>query len=320
MTAIIRTVLGDIEPETAGVTYCHEHVVLDSPTIELKFPHILLNDPDAAVRELLDCRASGVSTIVDAMPMSAGRDINTLAAISRESNVHIVSATGLHHDRYYGSKHWTNHADVEELADLFVADIVEGIDRFDYTGPVVRRTSHKAGILKVATSGRTFDERDRRILAAIARAHHRTGAPILTHCEDGEGGVEQVRELEELGVNARRIILSHVDKNATLERIDGLLETGAYLEFDQCLRQQPDETAPSLALIAHVVAAGGADRLVLGTDGARKSLWRVHGGDRGLAWLFTGYSQLLDAVGVDAQTRRRLFVLNPQQALAMDMS
>jgi len=318
MSTVIRTIDGDIDPDTADVTYCHEHVVLDSPTIALKFPHILLDDPQAAVTELSECAVIGVSTIVDAMPMSAGRDIMSLAHISRTSGIQVVCATSLHPDRYYGPQHWTNHADPDELADLFVADIVEGIDRFDYTGPVVQRTSHKAGILKVATSGPVLDDRDRRNLTAIARAHGLTGAPIMTHCEEGEGGVEQVRALGELGVPADRIILSHVDKNATVERIDELLETGAYLEFDQSLRQPASVDAPSIPLIAHVVAAGGADRLVLGTDGARKSLWRVHGGERGLAWLYAGYSQLLDEAGIDEHTREGFFIRNPHRALVME--
>ena len=38
------------------------------------------------------------------------------------------------------------------LADLFVADIVEGIDELDYSGPVVRRTDHRAGVIKIAGS------------------------------------------------------------------------------------------------------------------------------------------------------------------------
>jgi hypothetical protein len=41
----------------------------------------------------------------------------------------------------------------DQLADLFTADIQVGVDRYDYTGPIVDRTGHRAGVIKVATAG-----------------------------------------------------------------------------------------------------------------------------------------------------------------------
>jgi len=121
----IRTVLGDIEGFD-GVAYAHEHLVLDSPLIADRFPHILLDDVDAAVAEVGECRAAGAGLMVDTMPVSAGRDVVRLAEISTRTGVPIVAATGLHHDRYYGPLHWTNRVGADELTALFVADLIEG--------------------------------------------------------------------------------------------------------------------------------------------------------------------------------------------------
>ena len=85
-----------------------------------------------------------------------------LAAISRASGVHVVAPTGLHHERYYHDRHWSAILDEDEIAGLFVADVEDGIDANDYGGPVVRRTPHRAGVIKIATD-RTFTPREEAI-------------------------------------------------------------------------------------------------------------------------------------------------------------
>jgi 5-phospho-D-xylono-1,4-lactonase len=282
----IRTVLGDRAPVTAGTVYAHEHLIIDSPLIADRFPHIHLHDCDAAVTEVAECGAAGVALMVDAMPAAAGRDAARLATVATRTGVDIVASTGLHHDRYYGPLHWTNRVGPDELAALFVADLTEGIDEFDYTSPIVRRTGYRAGVVKVATSGPLPDARDLRNLRAAAAASVATGAPVLTHCEDGLGGLAQLDVLAAEGVPLASVILSHVDKAEDDVYLRDLAETGATLEFDQALRQAARGTAPaSLQAICALVAAGFADRIVVGTDGARRSLWTTLGGSPGLAWL-----------------------------------
>jgi phosphotriesterase-related protein len=148
--------------------------------------------------------------MVDAMPCSSGRDVVRLAEISEATRVNILAVTGLHHERYYGPRHWTAKLAAEELARLFVDDLVLGVDAFDYTGPVVRRTSHRAGLIKVATDGGELSGRDKVLFEAAAIAHAQTGAPILTHCEGGKGALQQVVALTALGVAPNAILLSHI--------------------------------------------------------------------------------------------------------------
>src|SRR5690606_16345242 len=126
--------------------------------------------------------------------------------VSRRSGMAIVAATGLHTAKYYAGSPWAIQADPEILADLFVADITDGIDRFDYTGPVVQRTPHRAGIIKAATTGDDPTPAERRLLEAAAMAHVRTGCPILTHCEEGRGALAQVEALTAYGVAPDRVV------------------------------------------------------------------------------------------------------------------
>lgn len=312
---IVRTVLGDVAATELGITYAHEHLVLHNALIETAFPHILLDDVDAAVAEVDRCGQAGVATMVDAMPCASGRDVQRLAEVSRRTGVHVVTVTGLHHPRYYGAHHWTARVDVDVLAELFVADLVDGVDAFDYTGPVVQRTAHRAGAIKVATGGKTLTARDRLLISAAAEAHRRTGAPVLTHCEQGTGGVEQVTALREAGVPPAAVMLSHVDKvNDPAYHLD-LACTGAVLVYDQALRQHAQDCPDTATLVRHAAEAGYLDQVVLGTDGARRDLWRQYGGEPGLAWLLTEFPARLRAVGLDDLQVQQLFVDNPARAL-----
>ena len=311
----VRTVLGDIDPADLGVTYSHEHVVIDGGRPVLMEPDFDLADIDLMAVEVTEAAGLGLRAIVDAMPCDAGRNAGKLAELSRRTGVHIVAPTGLHHDRFYGPAHWSHLVSVDDLAELFVLDVTDGIDDLDYSGPIVRRTPYRAGVLKVAGSLNGPSQRDRMVFEAAAAAHARTGVPILTHCEAGTGGVEQVELLAEFGVDPSHVTLSHVDKVVDRGYHRAMLSAGANVEYDQSYRWNdvPNSTAE---LIGWMVEDGFADRIVLGMDAARRGYLRVYGGSPGLTWLLDGFTAELEAAGIDAPIRRRLFVDNPARAFA----
>ncbi|MFL5671614.1 MAG: phosphotriesterase [Chloroflexota bacterium] len=311
----VRTVLGDIDPSALGVTYAHEHVVIDGGRPVLMEPDFDLGDIDAMTTELGEAAGLGLRAVVDAMPCDAGRNATKLAELSRRTGVHVIAPTGLHHDRYYGPAHWSHRVGSEDLAELFVLDVTDGIDELDYSGPIVRRTPQRAGVIKVAGSLDGPSERDRKVFEGAAIAHARTGVPILTHCEAGTGALEQVELLTSLGVDPPHITLSHVDKVADRAYHRQVLATGVYLEYDQSFRSTK-EPNPTAALIAAMIDDGYGNRIVLGMDAARRGYYRVYGGSPGLTWLLDGFTDILETAGVDADARRRLFVDNPARAFA----
>jgi 5-phospho-D-xylono-1,4-lactonase len=113
------------------------------------------------------------------------------------------------------------------------------------------------------------------------------------------------------------VVLSHTDKFRDLGYHRDLLQSGVNVEYDQALRQEPDEPRGTAWLLAEALAAGHGAQLLLGTDGARRSLWRSLGGSPGLDWLLTGFAGVLDRWGIDAVTRSRLLVDNPARVLAL---
>jgi len=44
MSGIVRTIRGDIPAEEIGITYAHEHFVIDSPFVQSNMPEILLDN------------------------------------------------------------------------------------------------------------------------------------------------------------------------------------------------------------------------------------------------------------------------------------
>lgn len=311
----VRTVLGDVDPSSLGVTYAHEHLVIDGGRpVELE-PDFLLADVDRMATELADAYALGLRTVVDAMPADAGRNVGKLAELSRRTGVGVIASTGLHHERYYGPAHWSHRITVDELADLFVADVVDGIDANDYCGPVVRRTRHRAGVVKVAGSDGGPSARDARVFAAAAEAHRRTGVPILTHCEGGTGALEQIRLLVDAGVEPGKIVVSHVDKIVDPAYHRAVLASGAVAEYDQAFRWG-DRANGTLALLEAMAADGLRDRIVLGMDAARQGYYRAYGGRPGLRFLVAAFSRTMAERGLDEAAQRSLFVTAPAAAFA----
>lgn len=313
--SFVRTVLGDVPPGELGVTYAHEHLVIDAGRPVELWPDFLLADVDTLATELADAASAGLRAAIDALPSDCGRNPAKLAELSRRTGVRIVAATGLHHDRFYGPSHWSLRATEDELADLFAADVAEGIDERDYGGPIVRRTGIRAGVVKIAGSDGGPSDRDLPAFAAAAATHRRTGVPILTHCEAGTGALEQVRRLTDAGVPAGRISLSHVDKVVDRGYHRELLSTGAFAVYDQAFRWGDRENG-TIALIETAVADGAVAQLMLGMDAARQGYYRAYGGRPGLAFLLREFADDLQARGIGPPIRQALFVDNPARAFA----
>ena len=308
-----RTVLGDIAPEELGIVYAHEHLVIHGGRpIEL-FPDFDLADVEKAVAELAPVQQLGLRTVVDAMPADCGRDVLMLAEVARRSGVNVIAPSGLHHERYYHDRHWSVRLSEEELAGLFVADIEDGIDELDYNGPIVKRTEHRAGVMKIAGSAGGLTPRDQKVFAAAAMAQHRTGCPILTHCEGGTGALEQVEWLGEHGADPAHIVLSHVDKVVDRAYMREIAATGARVEYDQGFRWGDRENG-TLQLLEWAAEDGLLGHITLGLDAARQGYWTQFGGAPGWTYLLGEFSDLMRERGLGDAEQHILFVEAPAGA------
>ena len=309
--SFVRTVLGDILPEQMGLTYSHEHIVIEEsfPTVANK--DFVLNDTDKISEELKDFFAHGGRTLVDTMPANCGRNVLKLAEVSTRGNVNIIAPTGIHLEKYYPPNHWRYHLTEDELTNLFISDVEEGIDEYDYGCPLVKRTKHKAGLIKLATGDEPITPHQEKIFHAVVNAHRHTGAPILTHTNSGKHAVAQANLFYKLGADLQHVVLSHVDKCKDLAYHKDLMQTGVYVEYDSHFRWKKGDENFTYKLLEQLLP-DYSDRIVLGMDMARNTYWKAYGGKPGLSFLLTTFKDDLEKLGL-MQYYDQLFFHNPQQ-------
>ena len=313
--SFVRTVLGDIPSPELGVCYAHEHIVIDRSYVTECNPEFLLADLSKLTEEVMEFYTKGGRALVDSMPCGGGRNVEKLAAISQSTGVSILCPTGLHLQKYYAHGHWAERATSEQIAELFVAEIRDGIDRNDTLGPVLDRTEHRAGLIKVATSLDGATSHEKKIIAAAAEAHRLTGAPILTHTEEGTAGLEQIRLMTELGVRTNKIVLSHLDRRPDLPYHREILASGAFVEYDSAFRWKTTAN-PTRDLIEALFADGFGGQIMLGMDAARSTYWHSFGGAPGLTYLLTTFTASLISRGLTTDDLKQIFVDNPARAYA----
>lgn len=316
----LRTVLGDIDASQAGICYAHEHLIIDPSFTTYCYPDFLLDSVERACVDVAEFHAAGGRTLVDSMPCGGGRNAAKLAEVCRITGVNIVCPTGLHLAKYYAPGHWGERLNAGELAKLFVADIEQGIDSADYNGPEISRTPHKAGVLKVATGQNAPSTHERKVFEAAAMTHQQTGAPILTHTEQGAGALEQVRLFERFGVPLQHVVISHLDRAPDPVYHKEVLSTGAILEYDSAFRWEPGTRNPTLDLVVAMVDAGFGTQIVLGMDAARRKYWKGYDGAPGLVFLLREFVPRLQQAGLSSAHIEKIFVSNPASCYAFGSS
>ncbi|MBI2864005.1 MAG: phosphotriesterase-related protein [Chloroflexi bacterium] len=261
----VNSVLGPVPVSQLGRVLLHEHLISIYPGWALDARNSfdresLLQSASSQLAALLEY---GVRTIVDATPIDLGRDVSLLAEASRRSGVNIIASTGLYNERS-GLLSYFRTREVDEIADLLVWELTEGMSG----------TGVRAGALKVATGLEKIGRHEVKALRAAARAHRRTGAPILTHTE-GCLGKEQLDIFEEEGVDLSRVIVGHSCGNSDLHYHFDILRRGANLGLDRIGIEGivPDEVRRRIARSA--IDAGYASQVVLSQDIALR-MYGVH--------------------------------------------
>lgn len=316
---MIRTVLGDLEPDELGPTNYHEHLFQVTPLL----PGDELDDEDASGAEAARLKASGFAAMVDATPIGLGRDPEAVARISAATGLHVIATTGRHREAHYDTEHPTRGRGADQLAATFIAEVTAGMPASDAAALTQRdargaRTPDgdpvRAGLLKAGVDYWRISTFERTTLEAVAAAHRATNAPIMVHLEFCTAAHEVLDQLTAEGAAPDRVVLAHADRDPDPGLHASLVERGAHLGYDGFARSRTRSDAELLALTEQVVDRVGADRIVLGGDVARRTRYISYGGMPGLAYLGERYlPRLRAAVGPDAVGR--MLVDNPARLL-----
>ena len=320
--AFARTIRGDVAPESLGVVNAHDHLIRVGAGEVFIDPDHQLDSVDKAVEEATYFVSASRTwtpnggTVVDMCPINCGRDVERLAEVEAQvEGLQVILATGFHQEKVYleTQSHWVSRYSVDRIAELVIADITDGVDKHDYSGPVVERTTHKAGVIKVATAYGKITAFERKCIEAAAIASIETGCPINTHTSAGTCGLEQAELMISLGVPADQIAIGHIQRNADIWHLTQILKTGVYLELDGTARLKYQPESNRIMELRELGEAGYGDRLLLGTDSGKRSYQKAYGSTTGVDYNpAVDGPRMLDE-GFDRAYVEQLLMLNAQE-------
>ncbi len=264
MATQIQTVTGPIELDDLGPTLMHEHVVTGMPGWETdvlapgQTRRDMLQISKDRIAEMQDV---GVRAMIDPCASDLGRDVEFCAEVSQASGFPIVAASGLYNEALGGTSYWkirgmVGQSGADEMAEIFVRELTEGVGD----------TGIRTGIIKIASGSGAITPYERMVFEAAAKASIATGAPITTHTDDGELGVEQQELLASHGVPPHRVIIGHVCGTGDQAYHWRLVQGGTYLGFDRFGIESSNPDEVRVASLLALMQAGATSRVVVSHD------------------------------------------------------
>jgi len=235
MKGKIRTVLGDIAPEEAGVTDTHDHLIRTGGIEVREHKDFLMDSVAAGAAEFGDFLKAGGKTMCCMDPIGAGRNVPKMLEIAQQfaGQGNIIMTTGFHKAHFYDTRNsFLACVPTADVVKMMVAEIEEGMDIYSYCGPVVKRVKAKAGIIKAGTGYDGIAPFEQKGLEVAAKTSLQTGCPILIHTQLGTSALEVAKILKKHGVKPERVALSHLNKNPNKYYYKEVMDQGVFLSLD----------------------------------------------------------------------------------------
>src|SRR4029077_10544430 len=273
--AQVPTVTGMVDAGELGTTLIHEHLRNADEAVRNQWPHVGAVKEEAphevapeqvleiAVREAKAAVNLGVKTIGEPTAMFLGRDVEFMRRVAEETGLQVTPCTGI--STYDSLPQFFMNRDPDQIAELFVHDIEEGIQGTDI----------KAAFIKCAADAPGVNENIEKVHRAAARASVLTGAPIMAHSRPASNtGPRQVEIFEEEGADLSKVQIAHCGDTDDLDYIEGLLEKGVWVGLDRygldlfLPYDKRQATAKEL-----ILERGYADRIFLSADSVATTDW-----------------------------------------------
>jgi phosphotriesterase-related protein len=300
----VITVLGPISPADMGVTYAHEHLLIDAMDHYPSYEYVI-DDEDVVLRELKEFTSRGGKTICDVTLGEIGRNPPALARIARRAGINVIMGCGFY--REFGYPKMVDEMNSRELADLLVREIEVGVGD----------TGVRAGVIgEIGTGRHHIKPAEERVFRSAALAQARTGLAITTHTTRwGTLALEQIAMLRDFGADLSRVIIGHLGDRVGAHHLYPIAEQGVYLEVDNIgyLDYQPEYVRADN--VAALVKEGFGNRVLLSEDICSLRHLKYQGG-KGYGYLLEVFVPLLRERGLSEEDVHRLLVTNPAQAFA----
>ncbi len=197
----------------------------------------------------------GIDAVIDPTVAGLGRDVGFLCKVSEATGVQVVAGTG-----YFTTSELPPYfacRPPDELADCFIRDLEVGI----------QDTTVRAAFLKCAIDAPGLTTDVEKVLRGTARAHRRTGAPIMTHTRPaGRGGLVQQDVFEEEGVDLACVVIGHCGDTTDLDYLERIAERGLFLGLDRYGMSEILPTEARNAILVELWRRGFHDRLLIPQD------------------------------------------------------
>lgn len=164
----VQSVTGPVAVADLGVVMPHEHTFID--LLREYRANGLVNDPELVAAELSRYCEAGGRTIVDCTSRGLRPQPAMVRRAALDSGVTVIMGTGFYRRPYLDEDWFAGHS-VDEIAQVILEDIREGIDG----------SGVKAGVIGEVGCDREITPPEEKSFRAAARAHLETGLTITTH-------------------------------------------------------------------------------------------------------------------------------------------
>lgn len=255
----VMTVTGEMSTEKLGSVLMHEHLITSCVGVALNYPQLYREDYEERVlRDLKAAKAGDIDTIVDATPITLGRDVKGLKRVSELSGVNVICTSG-----WWGQPlPYAGPIPEEKWAQAFIDDVKIGCDGTDI----------KAGILKAAMDKEGCTPWNTLAHHAVGLAQVETGVKVMLHTYcPMETPRHQLRLLKEVGVDMNDVAVDHIPETTDLDFVKWIYDQGVWLGIDRMpILSFPGEyavaTETRIKFIKAMLDAGMGDRMLFSHD------------------------------------------------------
>lgn len=274
--------------------------------------NITLDDSCGQATELAKAAQLGVDTLVELTLGHIGRNPPRMAEVSRSAGVNVICGSGWylrHHQR-----EWTIAAPREQLAEIMVKELTEGIDD----------TGIRAGVLGEIGLNEPAHPDELKVLEAAVLAQRETGAPLWVHLMNIPIAGDALAVFEKYEPIWERVVFCHMDFDIRdLTWHERALQRGITVEFDffgsvwwpiDCYIHCPTDPQ-RLTVLSDWSERGYADRLLISHDVCTRLQLTAYGGN-GYGYIPRVVPLLMDQLGIDPALLDRWMIDNPARLLA----
>ena len=329
---IIRTLLGDINPDDLGFTNGHEHIVCVPPYWEERNQYdLLLDDESKSLLDVIDYKNYNGKSIVDATAIDYGRRVLEVANISNKTGIHVIGTAGFNKSflwkanvperlrniidpKYKTFEDWVNYSSIDELVKIVTDEMTIGLEG----------TKYKAGQVKFGTGYNSITPLEEKTIEVITTVQKKLKCPMHSHTEAGTMALEQIELVKKYNGDLSKWCIGHMDRNLDFYYHEKIVEHGIYLSFDGLGKNKYGPESHRIDAIMNLIKKGYINQILLGGDNARRSYYKNYDYGLGLQWIPKVWVKRFEEECINNQLDpneviQKLFIENPKRYLTFEV-